>query len=134
MNVHIPLYLCSFILHFRMLTASKCMQMILAVLLAYVVSAYAYHPDLAYMRTRFPFQMHRLNDRSIDEQGTSSDPAAPVRKDGKSKIFSIQNSVSLLSSLNFSEIYNIPGTNCRKFIAVEIFTKTLVCGSYKRFN
>ena len=78
----------------RMLTASKCMQMILAVLLVYVVRAYAYHPDLAYMQSRFPLQMHHLGDRSIDGQGTSSDPAAPVRKDGKSKIFSLQNRVS----------------------------------------
>ena len=71
------------------------MQMILAVLIVYVVSAYAYHPDMAYTRSRFPFQMHGLNDRSIDGQGTSSDPAAPVRKDGKSKIFSYKLEINL---------------------------------------
>ena len=75
------------------------MQIILAVLIVYVISAYAYHPDLTYMRSGFPFQMHRLKDRSIDGQGTSSDPTAPVRKDGKSKI-SLHKTARLYSHSN----------------------------------
>ncbi len=63
-----------------MLQMSTCVQMIVAVLLVCVVSAY--NPDMSY--PRFALQDHPVNDRSLAGEDTAD---TPVRKDGKSKIF-----------------------------------------------
>ena len=60
------------------------METIWAVVVLCVVGALAYPPELAFARSRFPFQSHPVGDRSVDGEAGAA-PGGPVRKDGKSK-------------------------------------------------